>query len=78
MKETILEKEEKKFGHSDILEGMTSISALLNAQCENDRKIQAVWIDQSKRKSKSAEIGFLTAKYTSAERQATKINAART
>jgi 23S rRNA (guanosine2251-2'-O)-methyltransferase len=62
MKETILEKEEKKFGHSDILEGMTSISALLNAQCENDRKIQAVWIDQSKRKSKSAEIGFLTAK----------------
>jgi 23S rRNA (guanosine2251-2'-O)-methyltransferase len=62
MKETILQKEEEKFGHSDIFEGMTSISALLNTQCENDRMIQKIWIDQSKRKSKSAEIGFLTAK----------------
>lgn len=55
-------KEEDKFIYSDILEGMTSISALLNSQCENDRKIQKIWIDQSKRKSKAAEIGFLTAK----------------
>ena len=63
MKETILQKkEEEKFGHSNILEGMTSISALLNSQCENDRKIQKIWIDQTKRKSKSSEIGFLTAK----------------
>lgn len=62
MKETMLQKEEEKFVYSDLLEGMTSISALLNSKCENDRKIQKVWIDQSKRKSKSAEIGFLTAK----------------
>ena len=62
MKETILQKEEEKFGHSDILEGMTSISALLNSQGENDRSIQRIWIDQAKRRSKAAEIGFLTAK----------------
>ena len=58
----MVRKEEEKFAYSDLLEGMTSISALLNAQGENDRKIQKVWIDQTKRKSKAAEIGFLTAK----------------
>ena len=58
----MVRKEEEKFAYSDLLEGMTSISALLNAQGENDRKIQKVWIDQAKRKSKAAEIGFLTAK----------------
>ena len=62
MKETIFQKEEEKFGHSDILEGMTSISALLNSQGENDRSIQKIWIDQAKKRSKAAEIGFLTAK----------------
>ncbi len=55
-------KEEQKFTPSDILEGMTSISALLNSDETNDRKIEKLWIDRQKRKSRSAEIGFLTAK----------------
>ena len=55
-------KEEKRFAASDILEGMTSISALLNSNGVNDRKIKKILIDRSKRKSKSAQIGFLTAK----------------
>ena len=55
-------KEEKRFAASDILEGMTSISALLNSDGVNDRKIEKVLIDRSKRKSKAAQIGFLTAK----------------
>lgn len=55
-------KEEQRFVASDILEGMTSISALLNAGDENDRKIEKVLIDRAKRKSKAPQIGFLTAK----------------
>lgn len=55
-------KEEQRFAASDILEGMTSISALLNAGAANDRKIEKVLIDRSKRKSKAPQIGFLTAK----------------
>ena len=55
-------KEEQRFSPSNILEGMTSISALLNAGEVNDRKIEKVLIDRSKRRSKSAQIGFLTAK----------------
>jgi len=55
-------KEEQKFTASDILEGMTSISALLNSPAENDRKIERVLIDNAKRKSKASEIGFLIAK----------------
>ena len=55
-------KEEQRFATSDILEGMTSISALLNCDGTNDRKIEKVLIDRSKRKSKAAQIGYLTAK----------------
>ena len=55
-------KEEQRFAASDILEGMTSISALLNSNGVNDRKIEKVLIDRAKRKSKAAQIGFLTAK----------------
>lgn len=55
-------KEEEKFVSSDILEGMTSISALLNANIHNDRTILKIWVDDSKRKSKASEIGFLIAK----------------
>ncbi|MBQ9784590.1 MAG: RNA methyltransferase [Clostridia bacterium] len=57
-----MQKEEQKFQASDILEGMTSISALLNSGAENDRTIERVWIDRDKRKSRAAQIGFLTAK----------------
>ncbi len=58
----MLQKENEKFAPSTLFEGMTSISALLNSQCENDRKIEKIWIDNEKRRSKSAEIGFLVAK----------------
>ncbi len=58
----MIKKEAEKFSPSNILEGMTSISALLNSDCGNDRKIESVWVDASKKKSKSAEIGFLLAK----------------
>ncbi len=55
-------KEEQRLTPSDILEGMTSISALLNSNENNDRKIEKLLIDRAKRKSRAAEIGFLTAK----------------
>ena len=45
-----------------ILEGMTSLSALLNSPESNDRKIERVWIDETKKGQRRAEIGFLTAK----------------
>ncbi len=55
-------KEEQRFADSDILEGITSISAVLNSGEENDRKIEKILIDRTKRKAKAKEIGFLTAK----------------
>lgn len=57
-----MQKEQDKFAASNIFEGMTSVSALLNADDCNDRKIERVWIDQAKRRSKAREIGFLTAR----------------
>lgn len=46
-----------------LLEGMTSISALLGApQDINDRRILRVLIDETRRRAKAPEIGFLTAK----------------
>ena len=55
-------KETEKFLPSNLLEGMTSISALLNSNCNNDRKIERVWIDIAKKSTKMGEIRFLTAK----------------
>ena len=58
-----MKKEESKWSYPNLLEGMTSISALLNTDpAINDRKILRVQIDESKRRSKAAEIGFLVAK----------------
>ena len=58
-----MKKEEFEFSQSNLLEGMTSISALLNTPPEiNDRRVIKIQIDESKRRSKSAEIGFLVAK----------------
>ncbi len=58
-----MKKEELMLGNSNLLEGMTSISALLNTSTEiNNRKILRVMIDESKRRTKAAEIGFLAAK----------------
>ena len=52
--------ENKKIAPSNVFEGMTSISAVINAK--NGRMIQKVWIDQAKKKSKATEISFLQAK----------------
>lgn len=55
-------KEEENFFPSNVLEGMTSISALLNTSCQNDRKIEEIWINEDKKRTKASEIGFLYAK----------------
>ena len=61
-----MQKEEEKFRSSDILEGMSSISALLHAMdgsCPaNDRRILKILIDENRRDAKRREIGYLTAK----------------
>ncbi|MBE6601233.1 MAG: RNA methyltransferase [Ruminococcaceae bacterium] len=58
----MIQKETTKFTASTVFEGMTSISAVLNSPLGNDRKIESVWVDQAKKKSKASEIGFLLAK----------------
>ncbi len=58
-----MKNEESKFIESNLLEGMTSISALLNTPSTvNDRKIHRVMIDESKRQTKASGIGFLASK----------------
>ena len=57
-------KEEQKFISSDILEGMSSISALIKGieNQTNTRRICRILFDQAKIKSKHAELRFLRAK----------------
>lgn len=57
----MLKKEEDKFINSDILEGMSSISALIKGiECgKNNRRIIQVLVDSSKTKNKFREINFL-------------------
>lgn len=57
-------KEEEKFVASNILEGMTSISAVLNAMGSdyNDRRIQTVWVDRERTEKLSRELRFLRGK----------------
>ena len=57
-------KEEKRFIPSNIMEGMTSISALLAAKAAgvNDRPIHEIWFDKAKKEKKMREFGFLQAK----------------
>lgn len=56
-------KEVNKFENSNIFEGMTSISALINAikSGKNDRKIVKVLFDKEKLKSKRSEFNYLSA-----------------
>ncbi len=62
-----MQKETEKFNNSDIMEGMSSISAVISAIKSNttDRKIVSIYVDKSKKESKSKEIAFL--KYKAAE-----------
>ncbi len=57
-------KEAEKFISSNILEGMTSISALLSAMGEeyNDRKIDVVLVDEARVEKLSRELRFLRSK----------------
>ncbi|MBE6593179.1 MAG: RNA methyltransferase [Ruminococcaceae bacterium] len=56
-----MKKENNKFNESDIMEGMSSISAVIKAieAKSTDRRIICVYIDSSKKNSKRHEIGFL-------------------
>ncbi len=56
-------KECEKFNNSNILEGMTSISAAISGIRAglNKRNIRTVYVDRQKLKSKAREIGFLRA-----------------
>lgn len=58
----MIQKESEKFFPSAIFEGMTSISALLQENEANPRRIERVWIAEEKRRSKAREIAFLQAK----------------
>lgn len=55
-------KEESRFAHSLVFEGMTSIRALLDnlkEGKENARKIEKVLFDKEKEKAKGKELGYL-------------------
>ena len=57
-------KEEIKFQDSTVLEGLTSISALLGAREAgiNDREIIKIMFDRAKKEKKARELAFLRAK----------------
>jgi len=57
-------KEEIKFQNSTVLEGLTSISALLSAREAgiNDREITKILFDRAKKMKKARELTFLRAK----------------
>ena len=59
-----MQKETEKFNTSDIMEGMSSISAVISAIKANttDRRIISIYIDKSKKESKKKEIAFLNYK----------------
>lgn len=59
-----MQKETTKFTESDIMEGMSSISAVISAirSETTDRKIISIYVDKSKKQSKNKEIAFLTHK----------------
>ncbi len=59
-----MQKEENRQVCSNVMEGMTSISALLGAKeaGDNDRIIYEIWFDSAKKQKKSHELGFLGAK----------------
>ena len=56
-------KECEKFNNCDLLEGMTSISALIAGIRDgtNPRRIKKIYMDETKAKSKAKELGFLRA-----------------
>lgn len=59
-----MQKEITKISESDIMEGMSSISAVIKAieRKSTDRRISAVYVDSAKKSSKRREIAFLQRK----------------
>lgn len=59
-----MQKETDKFTESDVMEGMSSISAVIKSIVNKttDRQIISVYVDKNKKRSKVKEIGFLVAK----------------
>ena len=59
-----MQKETNKMTESDLMEGMSSISAVIKAieAGHTDRKILSVFIDSAKKSSKRREISFLSRK----------------
>ena len=59
-----MQKEEIRFENSTVLEGMTSISALFAAKEAglNDRGIERILFDRTKKQKKERELRFLSAK----------------
>ena len=59
-----MQKENDKINGSDIMEGMSSISAVIKAieSGSTDRRITTVFVDKSKKRSKEREIAFLQRK----------------
>ena len=55
-------KESRKFEDSTIFEGMTSISAVINSDEFNDRKIERVFYDSSNKKNLYGKLAFLRSK----------------
>ena len=57
-------KEEIRFADGTVMEGMTSISALLAAREAgiNDRAVKEIYFDRAKKDKKAREFGFLAAK----------------
>ena len=55
----MIKKETEKFASSNVFEGMTSISSLLNCKCDNDRKIIKILYNEKKISSKRREFDFL-------------------
>ena len=59
-----MQKEENKFLDTDIFEGMPSISAVIKAidSKNSNRRIECIYFDEDKKKSKAKELSFLRAR----------------
>lgn len=61
--DSVVSKECEKFNNHTLLEGMTSISALIQGIRDgiNARSVQKIYFDREKQRSKAKELGFLRA-----------------
>ena len=59
-----MQKEENKFLDTDVFEGMPSISAVIKAidSKSSNRRIERIYVDKEKKRSKAKELSFLRAR----------------